>query len=398
MRWLLRGALLLVVVLAMAASAHVVAGAYGPRPGPVEQQSVVDALETEIDRGAAIAAQQQFPEGEFFSHVLIGIAQARLGGETNLVRARAHLAALQQPSVLARFGDGMIPEHGIFAVGWSLHLAVDVAAASGRAEDQAVVARLASRVAAALERSASPYLASYPGQYWPCDTVVAVAGLATALELPGLDPPDTERLLAAIWRWLEKVRPLRSVDGVLLPHRVDGAGRTVEGPRGSSQAIIQTFWPAIAPDDTASWQAFVDRFVTREAGLVGVREHPRGAHGAGDVDSGPLVAGVSLSASAVALGAALANGDRSLADSLAAEAEVFGLPARLGPRRYGFGLAPIGEAFLAFSWSRAPLRDPVGPSAPLPAWPLWWGPGLLVAGMAGYGWWRTRGPRPGRTS
>lgn len=181
------------------------------------------------------------------------------------------------------------------------------------------------------------------------------------------------------------MRQLQASEGVLLPHRVDEAGRALEAPRGSSQSIIQTFWPAIAPADRAQWQAFVDAFVTREAGLVGVREHPRGSSGGGDVDSGPLIAGVSLSASAVTLGAATANGDRALAEGLSGEAEVFGVPARLGPRRYGFGLAPIGEAFLGFAWSRTALR-PAGPStAPLPAWPLWWGPGLVVAGLAGYG-------------
>src|SRR5690606_27342284 len=129
-----------------------------------------------------------------------------------------------------------------------------------------------------------------------CDTVVAVAGLVAALELPGLADPDQDRWLTATWRWLDAVRARQAADGILLPHRVDAAGEVLEGPRGSSQAIIQTFWPIIDPADTTPWEAFVSAFVTREAGLVGVREHPRGVDGQGDVDSGPLVAGVSLSA------------------------------------------------------------------------------------------------------
>jgi len=378
------------MMVALAATGHVLVGAYGPRPDLAARQSLTDALESEIESGAAVTAQQEFPEGEFFSHVLTGISQARLGGADNLDRARAHLAALQEPAVLARFGEGLVPEHGVFALGWSLQLAVDIARASGTSSDVAVAVGLASRVSAALERYDSPYLPSYPGQFWPCDTVVAVAGLVAALELPGLADPDQERWLTATWRWLDTVRARQTADGILLPHRVDAAGEVLEGPRGSSQAIIQTFWPIIDPADATTWDAFVSAFVTREAGLVGVREHPRGVDGQGDVDSGPLVAGVSLSASAVALGAAIANGDAALADSLAGEAEVFGLPSRLGPRRYALGLAPIGEAFLAFSWSRAPQRPTVPSRAPLPAWPLWWGSGLVVAGVAAYGLSRTR--------
>lgn len=186
MRWLLRVGLALVLVVALAGSLHVVVGAYGPRPDRAARQSLADALELEIDRGAAVAAQQQFPEGEFFSHVLTGIAQARLGGEANLVRARGHLAAAREAGVLARFGTGLLPDHGVFAEGWSLQLAVDIASASGTESDRTVAVGLASRIVAALEQQASPYLASYPGQFWPCDTVVAVAGVAAALEVPGL--------------------------------------------------------------------------------------------------------------------------------------------------------------------------------------------------------------------
>jgi hypothetical protein len=83
--------------------------------------------------------------------------------------------------------------------------------------------------------------------------------------------------------------------------------------------------------------------VVRRLGLVGVREFPVGSAGQGDVDSGPLLLGVSLSASTVTLAAARARGDTALADSLDSEAELYGVPAQwAGPRRYAFDVLPVG--------------------------------------------------------
>ncbi len=50
--------------------------------------------------------------------------------------------------------------------------------------------------------------------------------------------------------------------------------------------------------------------------IPGVREYPRGINGSGDIDSGPLFFGISLSASTVTLGAAL---QRYVADPVLAQ-------------------------------------------------------------------------------
>src|SRR6185312_17065343 len=129
-------------------------------------------------------------------------------------------------------------------------------------------------------------------------------------------------------------------------------GAVLEGPRASSQALMLAFLPDIDPGAAAAdYRRFAGAFVVREAGLVGVREYPLGTEGAGDVDSGPLVAGVSLSASAVALAAATRHGDAPLARTLDAEAELFALPLPwFDGRRYAFGQLPVADAFLA--WAR----------------------------------------------
>ena len=159
----------------------------------------------------------------------------------------------------------------------------------------------------------------------------------------------------------------------LLPHRADLAtGQPLEGARGSSLSVMMRFLPEIDPAwGAAQYAAFRRQFVTTVAGLPGVREYPLGTEGTGDVDSGPLLAGVSLSASAVTLGAAFAQGDGALADPLLHTGEVLGLPVSWGvTKRYGLGRCRWAMP----SWSGPRRRCPAAaPAAALPPLlPAWW--------------------------
>jgi hypothetical protein len=150
----------------------------------------------------------------------------------------------------------------------------------------------------------------------------------------------------------------------LFPHQVVPQ---VSGARGSSQAMIQRFLVDIDPDFARTqYEIFKDKFVTG----LGVREYPKGTSGAGDVDSGPLVFGRSLSATVVALGAARVHHD-PLADRLSREGELVGLPiSGLETKRYAFGAVPIGDAFLAWSTSARPMITTDQPE--LDANSHWW--------------------------
>jgi hypothetical protein len=324
--------------------------------------------------GAGEDMQELFPEGYFFTHVLTGLAAAQPAapGDADALRvARTALDALGSPEGTAPFPATAEPAYGVFWSGWSLALAVEVARLSGQPGDRADVARRAGEIRAALAADADGFLEAYPGQVWPCDTVVAVAALARSravVPVPGVDE--------VVEGWTPRTRAVRDPATGLLPHRLDAGGSVLEGPRASSQALMMGFLPDIDPDAaTTDHRRFVDAFVVREFGLVGVREYPVGTTGEGDVDSGPLIAGVSLSASAVALGAANRQGDAALAATLDAEAELFALPVPwFDGRRYVFGLLPVADAFLA--WARAEPPAPAGPSgAPGWLWPVW----LLLA-------------------
>lgn len=308
-----------------------------------------------LERGPAMDAS--FPEGQFFTVALAALAQAR--DDTVPVAERVDflddaLAQLSSPAVLGRFSGNQPLESGAFATGWTLLVEVERASLSGSDDDLAVVRSRAGAVELALTRTTTPFLDSYPGQAWPVDTVVLVAALARASEL--LDFLEGR---ASVRRWRAEAVQWQDPALGLLPHQVDAHGAVLEGPRGSSQALIQVFWPDIDPSGAAaSWERFEDTFLTSVVGLRGVREFPKGQSGRGDVDSGPLIRGVSLSASAVGLGAAHRHEQSELADRLSRQADLVGVPLTWrGERRYAGGALPVGDAFLAWSRSIAHLGD-----------------------------------------
>ncbi|HEV7591262.1 MAG TPA: hypothetical protein VGO40_24330, partial [Longimicrobium sp.] len=182
--------------------------------------------------------------------------------------------------------------------------------------------------------------------------------------------------------WLRAA--LRAADPAtgLIPHE---AGSPV--PRGSSTALMIRFEREIDPAVAAAQYAIFERvFATRFAGVLpAVREYPRGTRGDEDVDSGPVVLGVSAPASVVGIAAARMVGHAAAAADLRASPEVLGVPLQWGGRRsYAFGVLPVGEAFLAWASVVRPWNVPAAaPSSASPFGPWRWvwivGWGLFLA-------------------
>lgn len=346
----------------------------GPAEDPAAVRRQLAFLRAAIDGGAATDAQAQFPEGWFFLHVLYGLTQVDLGrseppGERadELREARWALARLEEPAGLAPFDAALVPSYGVFHAGWTNWLRGGIVSLQAD-PDPAEVARFdaaSAELAAAFDAATTPFLAAYPGQVWPCDSVVAMASLRLH---DALRPP---RYAATSERWLTGVRERLDPATGLMPHRADvDTGAPIEIARGSSQSIIQRFLVDIDAGFARS-QYLLFRSEFRPWGPA-VREYPRGTDGAGDVDSGPLLSGISLSASAVTMGAARVQGDERLAGALARLADVTGLPVDTPwTRRYAFGAVPIGDAFVAWSKTAQPWVS-APPAPPPPDLSRWW--------------------------
>jgi len=356
-------------VVALIAAVRLVA----PADNPSSVRRQLAFLRSALSDGAAESAQKSFPEGYFFLYALYGLASVEVG---SLSDARWALSHVESDAGRAPFDAGLTPAYGVFYRGWVNWLRGKILS---RQPSDAVLAaafeRDSAELAAAFDASATPFLAAYPGQAWPVDSTVAMASLALHDKLR---PP---RYAATITRWLAGVRVDLDPATGLIPHTADvDVGTPTSGARGSSQSIINRFLPEIDPSFAAAqYVRFRSLFLSAPLGLgPAVREYPHGVDGPADVDSGPLPLGISLSATVVTLGAAKVQGDASLADGLANFGEVAGVPIDTwSSRRYAFGAAPIGDAFLAWSKSAQPALSP-----PPRVISRWWRLPLLVLFLA----------------
>ena len=316
--------------------------------------------------GADAEAQRMFPEGYFFTNALYGLAWVQVGRADPsrrvpaLQEARWALARIESSAGTAPFSLDLRPAYGIFHAGWTNWLRAGIVSlqpADGRDPDEVLRLRQhSSEIAAAFRSAGTPYLQAYPGESWPVDSTVAVASLRLHDSLLGATYDELVR------GWTDQVRARLDPATGLMPHRADPVTGAPQGPaRGTSQSIIHRFLAEIDPALAREhYLRFRDRFVDRPLGLgPAVREYPHGTDGDGDVDSGPLVLGVSMSATVVTLGAARVQNDPDLAKALGAEGELLGVPVRQpGSKRYALGALPTGDAFLVWSQTARPLVSP----------------------------------------
>jgi len=360
---------------------------YNPQHSDVVAQLAF--IKSALQNGAGEEMQQFFPEGYFFTYVLYGLTWVNVGlnapnqVDQALTESRWALNKLGSAQGKAVFSAELTPPYGVFYVGWSNWLRGGIlklqTPATRNADEVERFTSDMTALASAFDASETPFLQAYPGQAWPVDSTVAVAALHL---YDTLFPPQFE---GTIQRWVQLAKTKLDPATGLLPHRVDyQTGDLLQGTRGSSQSVIQRFLPEI---DTAwareSYPIFREKFVATLFGVPGVREYPVGNDGVGDVDSGPLFAGMSLSSSVVTVAAAEVEGDKTLANALLNVGEALGLPIEIaGSKRYAFGVLPTGDAFLAWAksattWTFTPT--PINFPQVISAW--WRLPIHLVTGV-----------------
>lgn len=189
------------------------------------------------------------------------------------------------------------------------------------------------------------FVESFRGQYWPCDSAPAAAGLLLHGAL--LAVPESTRVGA---RLVSRLEALRRAEGGFVT-RVDARGRAIESrPRGTVLAWTAAF---LALADPAAGRAFADDFFERFCGVdvvvLGVtlpascREWPRGVDGRADAVSGPIVAGQGTGATALGIAALRASGRGADADRLTTTAAL----VELMPATKTLQMGPLERSILA---------------------------------------------------
>lgn len=268
-------------------------------------------------------------------------------------------AFLRRPEARA-FGTAAWGEDGLSAealasdrghawLGWlgsALAMAQRVGAdPEGRPTTRAVIDALARR----LDTLPVHRIETYPGETYPPDVAAVVAAVAIDGAHPGV-----------VARFLPRFREAAvDPDTGLLRQALDPrTGAVVDGPRGSGTTVA-AFFLAHADPALAAALAGAARSGLRGAvlGFGGVREVPRGHPARADVDSGPVVFGLSVSASGFGLAAARVVGDPAWHRSIYRSAHAVGLPTAWGGRRWYWTGGALGNAIL-LAMLTAPSADP----------------------------------------
>ncbi|MFI5711569.1 hypothetical protein [Kribbella sp. NPDC051620] len=372
LRKLLIGVAVLASLLSLLGTARLVLPRGEPIDGAVKQ---LQFLRQAIEGGADQDAQGLKPEGYFFMNVLYGLSWVQVGLDSPVRRAEAatqaqwaldrlYTADGTRPFDLA----GLTPRYGVFHAGWTNWLRGGIVALQpAESRDLTEYTKASTELAKAFDAAQTPYLDAYPGQAWPVDSTVAMASIAL------YDHLVTPRFQPTVERWVDGVKTRLDPATGLMPHQVTPVST---GARGTSQTLIHRFLLEIDPGFARSqYEMFREKFVT---GLgPAIREFPEGTDGSGDVDSGPLLFGVSLSATTVGLGAARVQHD-PLAGVLAREGELLGVPVSgLHTKRYALGLMPIGDAFVVWSATARPFAAQQQPEL-TKGFGAWWIPWLVL--------------------
>lgn len=305
--------------------------------------------------------QQIFPEGYVFVNVLYGLAWCELAlsdtHDTSL-----HNKALRESlyafdnldSEIAKwpFPSDLNPENGIFYNGWKNYLLSKILSVDTTFKNQdhyiSKFKTQSENIVNALKASNCPFLESYNSQVWPADMFVAMASISKHDEI--LSP----KYQSLIKNWISEVKyRLDPVTGII-PHKVDyKTGKTIQGARGCSIGLILRMLGEIDPIFAKDQFVLMkDHFISKTFGLPSIREYPKGQHGLGDIDSGPVIFGVGFSATIVMIGTLAMYESQDLADQQYKTIHAFGFDIKTGDQKmYLFGKLPVADAFIA--WGRA---------------------------------------------
>jgi hypothetical protein len=216
----------------------------------------------------------------------------------------------------------------------------------------------ADRTARIVERmngNAMRAMESYPDECWTFDHTNALAAMRIGDAIDGTDHS------ALIREWLDvaKRRLIDPTSGMLVSSYTL-AGRPLDGPEGSTLWMVahglQAIDPAFAADQYARARRALGRTIM---GFSYATEWPRSHHGYADVDSGPIIPllDVSAGSSGMAFIGASAFDDGPFLASLAATLDFAAFPTREGGRLRYAASNQVGDAALLYASVLGPVFE-----------------------------------------
>ncbi len=205
--------------------------------------------------------------------------------------------------------------------------------------------RISEAIARNLNASPIRLIETYPGQTYPVDNCAAAASLLLHDRADG-----TNRFRPVYRKWLAEMKG-RYTDprtGLLIQAVSSRTGNATDAPRGSG-TLLGAYFLGLAGEPFARdlYLAARRELMAPVAGFGAMREYPPGIiAGPGDIDSGPLIFGRSISASGFMMGCARQQGDEETFRSIYRSVHLFGAPTRqAGMATFAVG-GPLGDSLL----------------------------------------------------
>ena len=202
---------------------------------------------------------------------------------------------------------------------WALGAYRQIAPTSGFATRHDALTKM---LAAKLAASTTGLIETYPGEIYPLDVLMVYAGIGLHRDTTGTDYPKLKEWLAEF----QKVA-IDSEFG-LLYQGIGSQGQPMDLPRGSGSALGSYLLNFVDPYFSQALYHSVGKHLSKSAlGFGAVREYPPGYEGSGDIDSGPVIYGLSASGTGFAIGAAKQH-DQAFFCKLYRTVYLFGAPVR----------------------------------------------------------------------
>jgi hypothetical protein len=208
-----------------------------------------------------------------------------------------------------------------------------------------------------LRRSPHMVLESYPDECWTFDHVVALAAIRVADYLDGSD----HTILIHDWIAMARKNLVHPESGLLVSSFTTD-GSTIIGPEGSSLWMVAHGLHLLDEDFARDQYDRARRELAGSTlGFSYAREWPDSWKGPADIDSGPIIPVLEISAgsSGMAFIGASAFGDESLLASLNATIDFAGFPSRKkGALKY-CASNQVGDAALLYAATLGPIWEKV---------------------------------------
>ncbi|MHC4715013.1 MAG: hypothetical protein ACYTAN_17360 [Planctomycetota bacterium] len=209
-------------------------------------------------------------------------------------------------------------------------------------------AEINDAITAALKRrlatSPAGIIETYPGEAFPVDNAAVVGSLGAHSAATGADHGGV------IGSWIDNCRERFVAEGSGLLYQAvrRRTGDPVDEPRASGTALAVYFLSfADKAFSEELFRALQRECATGSLGFGLVREYPADSKGGrGDIDSGPVVVGLSFSGTGFALSGCRIHGERDLYFAIYRTSNLIGTPVAWGNgKRFACG-GPLGDAIM----------------------------------------------------